>query len=99
MDFCTTWVVFFSIPCSFCAYWRRFSNCCTALVVVCRGYAGGGCAIGVCALGVLVGWLARVVTCICVISVSLFIFMVGVLVVVGCFVRLLSWLRASSSSI
>jgi hypothetical protein len=99
VDLGTTRVGFLSIPCNFCAYWRRFSNCCTALDVDCGVYVGGGCAIGVCALEVLVDRLACAVTCICVISVSLFIFMMGVLVVVGCFVRMLSWLRASSNSI
>jgi hypothetical protein len=32
VDFCTIWVVFFSIPYNFCVYWRRLSNFCTALV-------------------------------------------------------------------
>ena len=99
VDLGTTRVGFLSIPCNFCAYWRRFSNCCTALDVDWRGYVGGGCAIGVCVLEVLVDRLACAVTCICVISVSLFSFMLGVLVVVGCFVHMLSWLRVSSNSI
>ena len=45
------------------------------------------------------GWFVRAVTCICVISVSLFRLVVGVVTVIGCWARLLSSLRASSSSI
>jgi hypothetical protein len=33
VDFCTIWVVFFSMPYNFCVYWRRLSSYCTALVV------------------------------------------------------------------
>jgi hypothetical protein len=99
VDLGTTWVGFLRIPCNFCAYWRRLSNCCTALDVDCVGYVGGGCAIGVCTIGVLVERLACAVTCIFVISVSLFSFIIGVVVVYGCFARSLIWLRASSNSI
>ena len=99
VDLCTTWVVFLSIPCSFCAYWRRFSNCFTALDAGCSGLVGVGCVSGVWVFEVLVGCFVRSVTCMCVISVSLFSFTVGNFSVVGCCARLLSSLRASSSSI
>jgi hypothetical protein len=60
---------------------------------------GGGWTIRVGVLEGSVVWFVRTVTCICVRSVSLFSVMVGVLIVLGCFTRLLSSLRASSSSI
>jgi hypothetical protein len=63
------------------------------------GIVGVACVSGVCVFVGWVGLVVRAVTCIYVISVSWFMFRVGVLVVVGCFVRLLSLLRASSSSI
>ena len=63
------------------------------------GFMGVGCVSGVGVFEVVVGWFVRAVTCICVISVSLFRLVVGFVTVVGCWARLLSSLRASSSSI
>ena len=44
---CTTWEVFFNIPCNFCVYWHRLSNYCTALVAGFGVGVGVGCGVGV----------------------------------------------------
>ena len=54
-----------------------------------------GCVVGVCVCDVFVVRFFRAVWCICVISVILFMVMVGVLICRGYIVRLLSRLRAS----